>query len=774
MSDGSKEGNGRPLDEWNGQAAIPEGEAPAPASRFSNFKAQAEWDRPSDPANHERPAPADRFAAFGADAGWQQPAEPADDGQASASAAEMNAPRNGWSEDADPSEADLSATMALFNAANTAPGEQAQAADAAPQPSQGEASAPSQRFSGAKAQWIKHAEPENAEAPAPSPRFTAPKSEAGRGERSDDARDAGSAPAARFAAFKADDEWDEQNDDQDEAGPTLTGRMAAANAVFQKKAKMLPWSKLSWVALAVVCGVATSLLTRPMGLVAAFRAQPEKFVGGQDGGAAQPGKQIKVEEASPGRLKFAQVNDVIAQQQEGLGVETIDPAPSRQQRRVKETPPAGSVVTVPMSQGRLLRFDEAVESVFIADPSIADVRVVSADVVYVYGKRLGLTNLMAVSGAGGTRNGAAVDDKLTASVLLRVVTDPRPAQEGLQDLSPMSDNIDLRLFGRRAVVSGRASNVDQAVDAAAVAETYSPTGQPPLNRTTVEGSTQVNIRVRFAEVSRNDLQSFGIDWSANVTAGAFNFGVEKVTGGATAPGTSLASRSGLEPNLSSRIGNGKFNLEVLVEALKRNGMLHVLAEPNLTAVTGETASFLAGGEVPVPVPQGGNSDAVTVQYKSFGVSLLFTPTIIRANRIGLKVKPEVSSIATTNNFATAGFALPSFTVRRAETTVEVASGQTFAIGGLFQRQMSRDIEKFPILGDVPVLGQLFTSERYQRNETELVILITPYMVEPVRDDRLVTPLDREGPSPWQASVVDPTTKGAGLAKSDNKAGFIFK
>jgi pilus assembly protein CpaC len=113
-------------------------------------------------------------------------------------------------------------------------------------------------------------------------------------------------------------------------------------------------------------------------------------------------------------------------------------------------------------------------------------------------------------------------------------------------------------------------------------------------------------------------------------------------------------------------------------------------------------------------------------------------------------------------------------VRRAETTVEVASGQTFAIGGLFQRQMSRDIEKFPILGDVPVLGQLFTSERYQRNETELVILITPYMVEPVRDDRLATPLDREGPSPWQASVVDPTAKGADLAKSESKAGFIFK
>jgi pilus assembly protein CpaC len=226
---------------------------------------------------------------------------------------------------------------------------------------------------------------------------------------------------------------------------------------------------------------------------------------------------------------------------------------------------------------------------------------------------------------------------------------------------------------------------------------------------------------------------------------------------------------------------------VLIEALKRDGMLHVLAEPNLTAVTGETASFLAGGEIPVPVPQGGNSDAVTVQYKPFGVSLLFTPTMIRPNRIGLKVKPEVSSIASTSTFATAGFALPSFTVRRAETTVEVASGQTFAIAGLFQRQMSRNIEKIPLLGELPVLGQLFTSERYQRDETELVILITPYMVEPTRDQQLLTPLDREANAPWTAQTVDATAKGyaydvppekeKGFTKTNNSgsgSGFNFK
>ncbi len=205
----------------------------------------------------------------------------------------------------------------------------------------------------------------------------------------------------------------------------------------------------------------------------------------------------------------------------------------------------------------------------------------------------------------------------------------------------------------------------------------------------------------------------------------------------------------------------------------------MLAEPNLTAVTGETASFLAGGEVPIPVPSGNGNNSITVQYKPFGVSLAFTPTLVRDNRIALRVKPEVSSIAAVTDFAVQGFNLPSFTVRRAETVVEVASGQTFALAGLFQREVSRSIDKLPILGDVPVLGPLFRSERYKRNETELVILITPYLVTPVSDRRVATPLDRMDQNPsWQADVVgpDPTNKGAAYsnAGAQGSSGFILK
>jgi len=179
----------------------------------------------------------------------------------------------------------------------------------------------------------------------------------------------------------------------------------------------------------------------------------------------------------------------------------------------------------------------------------------------------------------------------------------------------------------------------------------------------------------------------------------------------------------------------------VIEALKRNGLVKILAEPNLTAVSGQPANFLAGGEIPIQVPQG--QGVYTVEYKPFGVSLNFTPTIIGKNRIAMHVKPEVSEISGINSAAGSdGFSYPSFVVRRVDTTVEVGSGQTFALAGLFQQNMTRNLEKVPVLGDTPILGSLFRSERYQKRETELVVLITPYIVNPVNSRDLATPIDR--------------------------------
>jgi pilus assembly protein CpaC len=361
------------------------------------------------------------------------------------------------------------------------------------------------------------------------------------------------------------------------------------------------------------------------------------------------------------------------------------------------------VVELMVGQGRLVRFDSAVDSVFIADSTLADLRVVAPDVVYVYGKKSGVTNLIAVS----------KDLAVRSSTEFHVSTDPRPANETQKSLQPTS-TVDISIFGSRVAATGRTRRIEEATDVENVVRTYSPPGQPPINNTTLAETQQVNIRVRFAEVSRDELQELGFDWKVFASLGNFGTG-------------------------------GKLDIDVLIKALQDKGVLTILAEPNLTAVTGQSASFLAGGEIPIPVPQ--TTGLVTVEYKPFGVSLDFTPTIVKTNRIALRVRPEVSSLSRAGAIKIGGVDLPSLSVRRADTTVEVASGQTFAIAGLFQRQLSDDVSQVAGLGDIPILGELFRSTRYRRDESELVILITPYLVKPVRDRAVATPIDHPAPPP---------------------------
>lgn len=382
--------------------------------------------------------------------------------------------------------------------------------------------------------------------------------------------------------------------------------------------------------------------------------------------------------------------------------------------------PGQTALNLPIGQGRIVRFSEPVESVLIADTTIADVQVVAPDVVYVYGLQTGVTNLIAIT----------AERNIEASAQLHVTKDISTARRANRSASPTSST-DLTVVGNQLVVKGQAGSVEDAMASETVARSFSAPDQPPINNSVIRGSQQVNIRVRFAEVARTELQSYGIDWSIEYQSSGFQFGV---IGDNAIPTTGGG-------NLTIGGGSGSFDFEVVIEALKRNGIVKILAEPNLTAVSGQTASFLAGGEIPIPVPQ--SADTVTVEYKPFGVSLTFTPTLLGGDRIALQVKPEVSSVSTGGAAVSAGgFNLPSFVVRKVDTTVEVASGQTFAVAGLFQQSFTRNLEKFPVLGDVPVLGTLFRSERFQKDETELVVLITPYLVEPVRGRDLATPIDR--------------------------------
>jgi pilus assembly protein CpaC len=415
-------------------------------------------------------------------------------------------------------------------------------------------------------------------------------------------------------------------------------------------------------------------------------------------------------------------------------------------------------LVLPLAEGRILRFDEEVDSVFIADPEVADVKVLNPTQIYVFGKRAGETNLIAVSSASRTAGNPA----LAASLKLYVSTAPQANETaGLS-------NFRITFQGNRLVLRG-SGNINSSLDAYVRAKSFN-NDVEPVDQGALIGSNQVNIRVRFAEVSRADIQSLGLDWGFQANAGTFSLGISRRSW--AEPGTTT---SNLAPSLRGGGGNGNFSIDVVLEALQRNGMVNMLAEPNLTTVTGKTASFLAGGEIGVPVMTP-TANSYSVSYKPFGVSLEFTPTIIRNNRIALQVKPEVSTISGSSNFGMNGANMPTFAVRRADTTVEVASGQTFAIAGLFQRDLTRSVEKFPLLGDLPILGKLFQSERYKRNETELVILITPYLVNPVSQKTLVTPLDRaeNQEQPWKPEPKEKAISIKDTNKDTGQSGFVFK
>ena len=178
-----------------------------------------------------------------------------------------------------------------------------------------------------------------------------------------------------------------------------------------------------------------------------------------------------------------------------------------------------------------------------------------------------------------------------------------------------------------------------------------------------------------------------------------------------------------------------------IDALKENGLTKVLAEPTLITTSGRTANFLAGGEYPIPVPQGGTTNTVTIEYKTFGVGLNFTPTVLNNNKISMEVKPEVSELDFTNAVAISGYVVPSLTTRRVATTIELADGQSFAIAGLLKEDLREVVSKFPVLGDIPILGVLFRSTSYQKNETELVIIVTPHLVKPVDMAKQTLPTD---------------------------------
>ncbi|MGI9510340.1 MAG: type II and III secretion system protein family protein, partial [Geminicoccaceae bacterium] len=259
----------------------------------------------------------------------------------------------------------------------------------------------------------------------------------------------------------------------------------------------------------------------------------------------------------------------------------------------------------------------------------------------------------------------------------------------------------------------------------------------------VGAPTQVHLRVRVAEVSREVIKEFGINWEMLFNSGNFTFGFASGRDLVSSGGTifrSPANAGGNAPGIGfGNYTSGSASVSTAIDALAEEGLVTVLAEPNLTALSGETASFLAGGEFPIPVAS--DDSEIEIEFKEFGISLAFTPTVLSRNRISLRVRPEVSELSDNGAITINGLTIPALATRRAETTVELGSGQSFAVGGLLSNDVQNTVSKFPGLGDLPVLGTLFRSQRFQTNETELVILVTPYLVNPTDEPVLATPGD---------------------------------
>jgi pilus assembly protein CpaC len=403
---------------------------------------------------------------------------------------------------------------------------------------------------------------------------------------------------------------------------------------------------------------------------------------------------------------------------------------------------AGEFV-VPINKSQVLKVDQPFTELLIGNPEIADVVALTNQSVYVLGKQLGTTNLTIY----GPRR------QLLAVLDLAVTYDVESLKAKLHDVMP-GEMIEVRPVNGGILLSGRVSNASSLNDALAIAEQYAP--KAVTNAMSVQGSQQVMLQVKFAEVSRNVVRELGIGHDLAVTGDlAFN----------------LITSSGL-PISPFPFGVGGFDtdgdgrsLETEFQTLEQNGLVRTLAEPNLIALSGDTANFLAGGEFPIPVES--EDDTVTVEFKEFGVALAFTPTVIGKDLINLVVAPEVSRIDPTVSIVVDGLEIPGLSTRRAKTTIELRDGQSFAIAGLLQEDYQNAISGIPWLSDIPILGLLFRSTGFQRNETELVILVTPRLVKPAQSmaelatpvDRLVLPTDAElflfGQTEGDSSGVEP-------------------
>ena len=452
----------------------------------------------------------------------------------------------------------------------------------------------------------------------------------------------------------------------------------------------------------------------------------------------------------------------------------------------------GGEFLVPINKSQILRVDVPFTDLLVGNEEIADVLPLTNRTIYVLGKSLGSTSL-SIYGR---------EKRLIAIVDLMVTYDVQGLKSRLFDLFP-DEEVEVRGVNDSIILSGTVSSSEKLTQVIAVSERYAP-GRV-TNLLSVNGSQQVLLAVRFVEMKRTVLKEFGLN-----TKLLFDTGDSLAIGAGSGPGATATVTAVPEPlgrvadvSITSAavtgflagglaLATGNLALALDLDALEKKGLLKTLAEPNLIALSGDTASFLAGGEFPVPVAQSSDNGqtTITVEFKPFGVSLSFTPTVIGKDLINLVVSPEVSAIDLTTSVIVSGFSIPGLTTRRATTTVELRDGQSFAIAGLIQSDFTDTVNQVPGLGDVPIIGALARSSEFKREETELVIIVTPYLVKPAPAGSLITPADNfvppsesdifmygrveasaAGIPPKQSGQILGARSGGGI---DGKYGYILK
>lgn len=385
---------------------------------------------------------------------------------------------------------------------------------------------------------------------------------------------------------------------------------------------------------------------------------------------------------------------------------------------------ASEPLSVPMNRAVVVESDTPFAELSIANPGIADISTLSDKSIYVLGKTPGRTTLTLL----------AADGKLITNVEVQVTPDIGEFKERLKQILP-GEKIEVRTANDGIVLSGTVSSIAKLDRAMELANRYAP--ERVSNLMTVGGTQQVMLKVRFAEMQR----SVSKNLSSSLAIAGNRLGGE--SGTYLDPGNGIGGSKSLRSDAAGGIaigaGIGSLEFEVLLEALESKGVVRTLAEPNLTALSGQEASFLAGGEYPVPVA---DDQGVKVEYKPFGVELVFTPTVLDGDLMNLQLAATVSSIDSTVTQEAAGITLNAFKTRKTSTTVEMRDGESFAIAGLLQDDFRDNSGQIPWIGDVPVLGALFRSASYQRNQSELVIIITPHLVTPTRGEALALPTDR--------------------------------